>query len=101
MVSASLTVSGGADGEAREVGGEVAISLAATFTRTLPDVHSALIEDASAIRRADPAARSLDEVIRASPGFYAIAAYRVAHVLHSRGALLLARMLSSAAHGGT
>ncbi len=75
-------------------GGELAALL---FSR-LPAIHRALLEDADATVSADPAARDRDEVLRAYPGFYATAAYRIAHELHANGALLLARMLSSAAH---
>lgn len=73
-------------------------SLAADLFAQLPAIHSALLEDAQATVNGDPAARDLDEVIRAYPGFVATAGYRVAHVLNGRGAALLARMISSAAH---
>jgi serine O-acetyltransferase len=64
----------------------------------LPAIRAALMEDAEATVSGDPAARDLDEVVRAYPGFVATAAYRVAHVLNGRGAALLARMIAAAAH---
>jgi serine O-acetyltransferase len=64
----------------------------------LPTIRTALMEDAEATVNGDPAARDLDEVIRAYPGFVATAGYRVAHVLNGSGAALLARMISASAH---
>jgi serine O-acetyltransferase len=62
----------------------------------LPAVYEALLEDARATFEADPAAASIDEVIAAYPGFYAIACHRLAHVLHR-----LPRLVSEFAHGQT
>jgi serine O-acetyltransferase len=56
------------------------------------------LEDAEAIFRGDPAAKSVDEVILAYPGFLAIAVYRVAHWFHNRGVPTLPRMISEHAH---
>lgn len=102
MISASWRVADGSEqaGPAEQTERE-AQALATELSRALPALHAALSDDADAILRADPAARNLDEVVRAYPGFYAIAAHRVAHVLHGGGAWLLARLLSSAAHGDT
>jgi len=63
-------------------------------------IREALLLDAGAIFEGDPAARSVDEVILAYPGFLAIATYRIAHELHDR-VPLLARLLSEVAHGAT
>ncbi len=78
-----------------------ALALADRLRAALPDLHEALGADAQAILEGDPAARSRYEVIRTYPGFHAIAAHRVAHLLHVGGAELLARALSSAAHART
>ena len=67
----------------------------------LPAVYDALIEDAHATFEADPAAASVDEVIAAYPGFYAIACHRLAHVLHGLRVPLLPRLVSEFAHGAT
>ena len=67
----------------------------------LPAVYDALLEDARATHDGDPAAASVDEVIAAYPGFYAIACHRLAHVLHGLGVPLLPRLVSEFAHGQT
>jgi|HigsolmetaAR201D_1030396.scaffolds.fasta_scaffold04522_5 serine O-acetyltransferase len=67
----------------------------------LPAIREALLLDAQAIYEGDPAARSVDEVILAYPGFYAVAVYRIAHELHSAGVPLLPRMLTEQAHRET
>lgn len=73
-------------------------AVSSALQASLPEIHQALVEDADATVRADPAARDRDEVVRAYPGFYATAAYRMAHVLQLNGARLLARMVSASAH---
>jgi len=57
--------------------------------------------DANAILRGDPAARSIDEVVLAYPGFYAIALHRFSHELWEKSYFLLARMLSAHSHSRT
>ncbi len=49
----------------------------------------------------DPAAKSRFEVIRAYPGFYAIAFYRIAHALLELDIPLLPRILTEHAHSKT
>jgi serine O-acetyltransferase len=68
------------------------------FINYLPEFHSVLLEDAQAIYRGDPAAKSVDEVILAYPGFLAIAVYRIAHWLNTRKVTIVPRMLSEHAH---
>jgi len=77
--------------------GEIAIC----FVKELPAIREALMLDAIAIQGHDPAAESLDEVILAYPGFYAIAIFRVAHFFHGRGIPLFPRLLSEFAHRQT
>ncbi|MBE2185835.1 MAG: serine acetyltransferase [Rhodothermales bacterium] len=67
----------------------------------LPDVRRLLLADATATFAGDPAARSVDEVILAYPGFLATALYRVAHELYVRHADLLARLLTEYGHRQT
>ncbi|MCY1043048.1 serine O-acetyltransferase [Corallococcus sp. bb12-1] len=75
--------------------------LSTHFMAGLPDIYAWLQQDAQAIFEADPAARSVDEVVLTYPGFYAIAIYRVAHSLHQLGFPLLPRLLTEYAHQRT
>lgn len=71
------------------------------FLSRLPAVHAALVLDAEAILRADPAAESLEEVIVAYPGFLATAVHRVAHELYQLEVPLFPRVLSEWSHRET
>lgn len=71
------------------------------YFEALADVASALHEDAAFIADGDPAARSVDEVVLAYPGFFAIAAYRVAHILFELKVPILARLITEHAHQRT
>ena len=68
------------------------------YTGHLPEFHAVLLEDAQAIYKGDPAAKSVDEVILAYPGFLAIAVYRIAHWLHQQKVPIVPRMLAEYAH---
>jgi hypothetical protein len=78
-----------------------AATVADRFLEGLATLHARLEEDADAIVAGDPAAWSRSEVIRSYPGFYAIAAHRVAHALLEQGARMLARMIAGHAHRNT
>lgn len=80
---------------------ERAPALARTFLGRLPELHARLEEDAEAIVAGDPAAHGRAEVVRTYPGFYAIAAHRVAHGLLGGGARTLARIIAAHAHRST
>jgi len=69
-----------------------------TFIENIPNVHSLLLRDAEAICKGDPAAKSVDEVILAYPGFSAIAIYRLAHELYKLNIPLLPRIFTEYAH---
>ncbi|SMO82051.1 serine O-acetyltransferase EpsC [Fodinibius sediminis] len=71
------------------------------FCATLSTVRKTLLKDVDAIFQGDPAARSKDEVIRTYPGFYAMAAHRMAHVLYERDVPLIPRIISEYAHSKT
>lgn len=71
------------------------------FFAALPGVRAALLLDAAAMHEGDPAASSVDEVVLAYPGFFAIAVHRVAHHLHGAGVGLFARVLGELAHRAT
>lgn len=57
--------------------------------------------DAEAAYNSDPAAKSVREVYLAYPGFYAIAMYRISHVLYQLDIPVLPRMISEYSHGVT
>ena len=59
------------------------------------------MKDARAICDFDPASASLEEVIITYPGFFAIAAYRIAHALKTLGVPLIPRLISEYAHSMT
>ncbi|MCJ8165777.1 serine O-acetyltransferase [Pontibacter sp. E15-1] len=67
----------------------------------LPQIHQLLLLDAEAIASGDPAAQSIEEVIRTYPGFKAVAVYRLAHELYRLQVPLLPRVLSEYAHART
>ncbi len=68
------------------------------FLINLPDILTQLNMDADYIHRHDPASKSIEEVILAYPGFYAIAVYRLSHVFYRQGMPLIPRMMSEYAH---
>lgn len=74
---------------------------AAAFFESVPDLYRSLNTDIEAIVEGDPAANSAFEVIRAYPGFLAIAFYRMAHALHELQIPLLPRILTEHAHAVT
>jgi serine O-acetyltransferase len=78
-----------------------AYEISARFVDRLPFLHEALLLDAQATCDADPAAASLDEVILAYPGIYALACYRLAHDLLQMGVSLLPRLITELAHKAT
>lgn len=71
------------------------------FFEMLPTIYERINEDIDAMVEGDPAARNRREVIRTYPGFFAIAAYRIAHQLHLLGVEGVPRMITELAHGRT
>lgn len=71
------------------------------FFEQIPEIYRIMLTDANAILDGDPAARSIDEVIRTYPGFLAISVYRLAHELWVRGVPLIPRILTEYAHSKT
>ncbi len=86
-----------AQGTPREHAGLVS----AAFAADLPGLHRGLQLDARATCEADPAAHSIDEVLLAYPGFFALACYRIAHGLSQLGVNLLPRLITEFAHRQT
>jgi serine O-acetyltransferase len=71
------------------------------FFQKLPELYRILNTDIEAIHLGDPAARTVFEVIRAYPGFYALSFFRIAHELHQLEVPLLPRILTEYAHSTT
>ncbi len=71
------------------------------FFDDLSNTADELIKDAKFILDYDPAAKSLEEIILIYPGFYAIAIYRLAHILYLQNISILPRMMSEQAHSKT
>lgn len=71
------------------------------FFNVLPLVFDKLQHDVDAMFEGDPAAKSRSEVIRTYPGFYAIAAYRIAHELHRLNVHGIPRIITEHAHSKT
>ncbi|MFW5973638.1 MAG: serine O-acetyltransferase EpsC [Bacteroidota bacterium] len=80
---------------------ERAEAVAAETLAVLPELTAMLGDDAQALYAGDPAAESQDEVILAYPGFFAVAVYRVAHVLYRADVPILPRVLTEFAHRET
>ena len=75
--------------------------ISTAFEANLPGLHRGLLLDARATCEADPAAKSIDEVLLAYPGFLALACYRIAHDLAQLGVTLLPRLITEFAHRQT
>jgi serine O-acetyltransferase len=71
------------------------------FAQSLPEIRAQLDSDVLAAHDADPAARSVDEVLLCYPGLWAMIHHRIAHRLYMLGVPLIARMVSEAAHRAT
>ncbi|MCG1037321.1 serine O-acetyltransferase EpsC [Polaribacter sargassicola] len=71
------------------------------FENKFSYIRTKLDLDAIAAERNDPAAKSLEEIYLAYPGFYAIAVYRLSHQLLKQNIDVLPRMMSEFAHTKT
>lgn len=71
------------------------------FFDALPEIYEMLNKDIMAIYEGDPACTSRREVIRSYPGFYAIAAYRIANKMHALEIEDLPRIITEHAHSQT
>ena len=76
-------------------------STAEIFFGELNSVYQKLLTDAEFFVASDPAAESVEEVIIAYPGFYAIAVYRLAHELSKLNIPILPRLITELAHTKT
>lgn len=71
------------------------------FFELIPTLYEKLQHDITAMFEGDPAAKSRSEVIRTYPGFYAVAAYRIASALHALGVEDTPRVITEHAHNKT
>ncbi|MEZ4955968.1 MAG: serine acetyltransferase [Saprospiraceae bacterium] len=71
------------------------------FFKDLETVYELCLEDSKAILLGDPAAVDTREVIRSYPGFYAIAVYRIAHLLLTLQVPYLPRIFTEIVHSKT
>jgi len=78
-----------------------ATNKADVFFKELPSIYEMLRKDVKAMYAGDPAAQSENEVIRSYPGFYAIAAARIANALYKQDVKIIPRMITEHAHGKT
>ncbi|MFY7900288.1 MAG: serine O-acetyltransferase [Chitinophagaceae bacterium] len=71
------------------------------FFNAIPSIYNALLKDAAATHQFDPAAKSIEEVFVAYPGFYATSVHRIAHQLHLQETPTLPRLFAEYAHSKT
>lgn len=72
-----------------------------SFFRDFPEIYRRMNTDILAIQQGDPAATNTFEIIRAYPGFIAIAFYRIANGLFQLDVPLIPRLLTELAHSKT
>jgi serine O-acetyltransferase len=77
---------------------ELAHEAALEFISSLPELRIVLAEDVRAAIEGDPAVKNEDEVIFSYPGLFAIAIYRIAHILYGLHIPLIPRMMTEYAH---
>ena len=81
--------------------GEKTQALTDLFFDQVPVIYDSLLNDAGVILECDPAAKSIEEVLMAYPGFYATAVYRFSHQLSVLGVKILPRIFAEYAHSKT
>ena len=97
----NLAVAGVAVEGIDEAAHQQAILITRQFTAQLPTVRALIDSDIQAAYEGDPAARTPDEVLVCYPGINAVIYHRLAHILYSQGAPLVARMIAELAHSAT
>lgn len=68
------------------------------FISELPKLQTKLYEEAKNFLKNDPAARTVEEVILAYPGFFALTVHRIAHELYKLAVPIIPRLFSEYAH---
>lgn len=76
-------------------------NLTEKFFAEIPLVFTGLMQDAEMYAECDPAAYCKEEIILCYPGFYAVAIYRITHVVHKLGIPILPRVITEYAHSRT
>ena len=71
------------------------------FEKEVEGLKPWLDEDVEAAYRGDPSAQSKEEIISSFPGFYAILAHRLAHILYLKKIPILPRAIAEIAHSKT
>lgn len=71
------------------------------FAKKLPQILKNLNADAQYFLESDPAAKNVEEIYFAYPGFYAIAIHRMSHEIYNAGLHLFSRLMSEFAHRKT
>ncbi len=78
-----------------------AAEISRRFAAQLPKIRTLIDSDIQVAYEGDPAARSVDEVLVCYPGITAVIHHRLAHMLYTLGAPLVARIISELAHSAT
>lgn len=68
------------------------------FANKLPTILEDLNKDAQYFMESDPAARCIEEIYLAYPGFYAISIHRLSHEIYQQKLYSFARLMSEYAH---
>jgi len=71
------------------------------FLSKLENIKQVLKSDVEMTYMSDPACESIDEIIIAYPGLFAISVYRIAHILYEEGISIIPRIMSEYAHSKT
>ncbi|MCL2227285.1 MAG: serine O-acetyltransferase [Oscillospiraceae bacterium] len=79
----------------------IACKITAELLGSLAELQQILQKDAQAGFEGDPAAKGVDEVILAYPGFFAVFVHRIAHFLFVKNVPIIPRMMSEHAHSAT
>lgn len=80
------------------VGKDEAKRIMDQFISKLPWMQEQLYDEAGVFNRNDPAANSVEEVILAYPGFFALTVHRISHELYELKLPIIPRLLSEYAH---
>lgn len=72
-----------------------------SFFSEIPLIYARLMKDAVMYKNSDPAAHCPEEVIICYPGFYAVAIYRLSHLMYTLRIPVLPRVVAEYAHSQT
>ncbi len=86
------------EGQSTEISAE---GIASEFIESVAQIKEMLICDVEAMYKADPAAKSMGEVIFCYPSIVAMIHHRIAHKLHELQVPIIPRIISEIAHSRT